>query len=85
MLIICILFYFRACPEFNNALLELEAESICGSLPLQSYIALPMQRVTRYPLLMSAVQSCVPNTHPLSVKLSETINNLRKVSNDLDF
>nr|XP_049695399.1 uncharacterized protein LOC110372689 isoform X2 [Helicoverpa armigera] len=42
-------------PAFANALKKLESHPSCQSLSLHSFLMLPMQRVTRLPLLMDAV------------------------------
>ncbi|CAG5011630.1 unnamed protein product [Parnassius apollo] len=45
----------RARPSFAAALHRLEAHPACQSLSLHSFLLLPMQRVTRLPLLLDAV------------------------------
>ncbi|GBP78660.1 Ephexin-1 [Eumeta japonica] len=45
----------RENPAFAAALRRLEAHPACQSLSLHSFLMLPMQRVTRLPLLMDAV------------------------------
>ncbi|XP_053137125.1 rho guanine nucleotide exchange factor 16 [Hemicordylus capensis] len=42
-------------PEFKEALKHIEQKLECGGLPLISFLILPMQRVTRLPLLMDTV------------------------------
>lgn len=42
-------------PAFANALKKLESHPSCQSLSLHSFLMLPMQRVTRLPLLLDAV------------------------------
>ncbi|KPJ07964.1 Ephexin-1 [Papilio machaon] len=42
-------------PAFANALKRLESHPACQSLSLHSFLMLPMQRVTRLPLLLDAV------------------------------
>lgn len=36
-------------------LAELESSGVCESLDLRSFLMLPMQRITRYPLLAGAI------------------------------
>lgn len=41
--------------KFSEVLLQLESNPICQSLSLHSFLMLPMQRITRLPLLIDAV------------------------------
>ncbi len=51
-------FYFREKNgKFVDALRELESSPVCQSLNMQSFLMLPMQRITRLPLLMEAIHS----------------------------
>uniref|UniRef100_A0A903Z0E2 Guanine nucleotide exchange factor tim n=1 Tax=Anopheles minimus TaxID=112268 RepID=A0A903Z0E2_9DIPT len=48
-------------PEFARTLAALEADPVCCSLSLSSFLMLPMQRITRMRLLLDAVlQRCHP-------------------------
>ena len=42
-------------PKFVEALKELESSGACQSLAMHSFLMLPMQRVTRLPLLVEAI------------------------------
>uniref|UniRef100_A0A6I8PAR6 Rho guanine nucleotide exchange factor 16 n=1 Tax=Ornithorhynchus anatinus TaxID=9258 RepID=A0A6I8PAR6_ORNAN len=42
-------------PAFKEALKEIERRPACGGLPMISFLILPMQRVTRLPLLMDTI------------------------------
>ena len=44
-------------PKFVEALKELESSSACQSLAMHSFLMLPMQRITRLPLLTDAIAS----------------------------
>ena len=44
-------------PGFVEALKELEAEEACQGLAMHSFLMLPMQRITRLPLLTDAIAS----------------------------
>ena len=44
-------------PKFVDAVRELETSPVCQSLNMQSFLMLPMQRITRLPLLMEAIHS----------------------------
>ncbi|EDO64570.1 AGAP007452-PA [Anopheles gambiae str. PEST] len=49
-------------PEFARTLAALEADPVCCSLSLSSFLMLPMQRITRMRLLLDAVlQRCHPD------------------------
>ncbi len=44
-------------PRFVDALKGLESSSVCQALKMQSFLMLPMQRITRLPLLIRAIFS----------------------------
>merc|ERR1712223_764435 len=44
-------------PRFVESLKELESSPVCQSLKMQSFLMLPMQRITRLPLLIDAIFS----------------------------
>ena len=44
-------------PRFVEALKELESSPVCQALKMQSFLMLPMQRITRLPLLIGAIFS----------------------------
>lgn len=48
--------------KFNEALQRLESDSKCQSLSLHSFLMLPMQRITRLPLLVDAILSQMNST-----------------------
>jgi len=47
-------------PPFVEALKELESSQACQSLAMHSFLMLPMQRITRLPLLTDAIASRLP-------------------------
>ncbi|XP_037075717.1 ephexin-1-like isoform X2 [Pollicipes pollicipes] len=51
-------------PQFVEVLRRLESSSQCQSLSLHSFLMLPMQRVTRLPLLVSAILVRLEPGHP---------------------
>uniref|UniRef100_A0A182PQH0 DH domain-containing protein n=1 Tax=Anopheles epiroticus TaxID=199890 RepID=A0A182PQH0_9DIPT len=54
-------------PEFARTLAALEADPVCCSLSLSSFLMLPMQRITRMRLLLDAVlQRCNPDDDEFS-------------------
>ena len=55
--------YFRAeNPHFVDVLHDLESSSVCQKLSLESFLNLPMQRVTRLPLLLDAINKMLQLT-----------------------
>lgn len=49
--------------QFSALLKQLESDPICQGLTFHSYLLLPLQRVTRYPLLMEAIlRRILPDT-----------------------
>ena len=48
-------FYRENNPRFMEVLSRLEASPICQSLAMHSFLMLPMQRITRLPLLLDAI------------------------------
>lgn len=48
--------------KFNEALQRLESDPKCQSLSLHSFLMLPMQRITRLPLLVDAILSQMNST-----------------------
>ncbi|XP_068610052.1 rho guanine nucleotide exchange factor 16 [Brachionichthys hirsutus] len=47
---------------FKETLKQIEGSSDCGGLPMISFLILPMQRVTRLPLLLDTICQKTPNT-----------------------
>jgi hypothetical protein len=45
----------RANADFRQVVGQLESNPVCECLNLRSFLMLPMQRVTRYPLLIAAI------------------------------
>ncbi|KFQ24362.1 Rho guanine nucleotide exchange factor 26, partial [Mesitornis unicolor] len=51
-------------PAFKEVLLRIESHEDCRNLPMISFLILPMQRVTRLPLLMDTVCQKTPKDSP---------------------
>lgn len=49
-------------PAFKEVLIRIEAHPDCRNLPMISFLILPMQRVTRLPLLMDTICQKTPKT-----------------------
>ncbi|XP_074031273.1 ephexin isoform X2 [Leptinotarsa decemlineata] len=54
----------RENPAFKELLKELESSTTCQFLTLYSFLMLPMQRITRWPLLLDAILKRLSETDP---------------------
>lgn len=64
--------------EFRLAVRRLEDFADCRSLPLSSFLALPMQRITRMPLLVSAMCRYLKPDEASSAEVTRCIHMLQK-------
>ncbi|XP_028437929.1 rho guanine nucleotide exchange factor 16 [Perca flavescens] len=70
---------------FKEALKQIEGSSECGGLPMISFLILPMQRVTRLPLLLDTISQKTPDTtaeHFAAVWALHAISKLVNSCND---
>jgi len=70
---------------FADTLKELESSQACQSLSMYSFLMLPMQRITRLPLLTAAIISHLPHDSPELIPCKEALevlNNLVKECNE---
>ena len=73
-------FYFcRKKLDFSEALKRLESDSECQGLPMISFLLLPMQRITRLPLLVDAICHRMDpisdkNRHTSAIKALDALN-----------
>ncbi|XP_053314559.1 intersectin-2 [Spea bombifrons] len=51
-------------PEFKDFLKRLATDVRCKGMPLSSFLLKPMQRITRYPLIIKNILENTPETHP---------------------
>uniref|UniRef100_A0A3Q3WIF9 Intersectin-1 n=1 Tax=Mola mola TaxID=94237 RepID=A0A3Q3WIF9_MOLML len=51
-------------PEIKDFLKRLAIDSRCKGMPLSSFLLKPMQRVTRYPLIIKNILENTPESHP---------------------
>ncbi|XP_074748715.1 rho guanine nucleotide exchange factor 16 isoform X2 [Strix uralensis] len=63
-------------PLFKETLKQIERKPECGGLPMISFLILPMQRVTRLPLLLDLVKSC--NEGARAMERTEQMYTLQK-------
>jgi len=66
--------------KFSEVLLQLESNPICQSLSLHSFLMLPMQRITRLPLLIDAVLTRLDQTDDEYTTCQLALAALNKVS-----
>lgn len=68
--------------KFNEALQRLESDNKCQLLSLHSFLMLPMQRITRLPLLVDAILSQMDSSeNSLEYQMCElTLASLNSVS-----
>merc|ERR1712223_465243 len=66
-------------PRFVDSLKELEWSPVCQSLKMQSFLMLPMQRITRLPLLISAIFSRLDENSAEFEPCQESLNIINKL------
>ncbi|KAK7473326.1 hypothetical protein BaRGS_00035458 [Batillaria attramentaria] len=72
-------------PDFLEAVKRLEQNPECQFLPMSSFLLLPMQRITRLPLLVDAIRHRIdPGTkrHTSATKALDALNHVVKQCND---
>nr|XP_056712131.1 intersectin-2 [Euleptes europaea] len=50
--------------DFKDYLKKVASDPRCKGMPLSSFLLKPMQRITRYPLLIKSILENTPETHP---------------------
>lgn len=66
--------------KFAEVLVQLESNPVCQSLSLHSFLMLPMQRITRLPLLIDAVLTRLDQTDDEYSTCQLALATLNKVS-----
>ena len=64
-----------------EVLRELESSPVCQSLAMHSFLMLPMQRITRLPLLLDAIFNRLNSDSQEYLPCKEALHTLNKVSN----
>lgn len=64
---------------FREYLRRLESDKICQNLSIQSFLLLPMQRITRLPLLILAILNRTPLDHPDHDVVENTLRSVQMV------
>ena len=83
ILTIFLLCYRSENPKFVDALRHLESSPVCQSLAMHSFLMLPMQRITRLPLLVDAIYNRLNSTSPEYQSCKDALQTLNKVLNIL--
>ena len=65
---------------FREYLRRLESHKCCQNLNMQSFLLLPMQRITRLPLLILAILNRTPLDYPDQGLVETTLRTVQKVS-----
>ena len=65
---------------FREYLRRLETHKRCQHLSMQSFLLLPMQRITRLPLLILAILNKTPLDHPDHRIVENALRTIQKVS-----
>lgn len=66
-------------PKFVEALRQLESSPVCQSLAMHSFLMLPMQRITRLPLLVDAIFNRLNSTSQEYQPCKEALQTFNKV------
>lgn len=72
-------FYCRKRPEASEAIKRLERNPACQGLPMISFLLLPMQRITRLPLLVDAICHRLEPDTPKHKSACKALDALNKV------
>ncbi len=65
---------------FIDYIKRLESHKRCQSLSVTSFLLLPMQRITRLPLLVLAILNRLSSDHPLYSQVEDTLRAVQKVN-----
>ncbi|NXJ95128.1 ARHGQ factor, partial [Corythaixoides concolor] len=66
-------------PAFKEVLSQIESHEDCRNLPMISFLILPMQRVTRLPLLMDTICQKTPKDSPKYENCKQALKEVSKV------
>ncbi|XP_426718.6 rho guanine nucleotide exchange factor 26 [Gallus gallus] len=66
-------------PAFKEALSRIESHEDCRNLPMISFLILPMQRVTRLPLLMDTICQKTPKDSPKYENCKQALKEVSKL------
>lgn len=69
---------------FHHFLQDVEKKAECRKLPFRHFLVLPVIRLQRYPLLLSAILKRTPEDHPDHAFLTECDGKLRSIAATMD-
>ncbi|XP_026563436.1 intersectin-2 isoform X1 [Pseudonaja textilis] len=71
-------------PEFKEFLKKLASDPRCKGMPLSSFLLKPMQRITRYPLLIKSILENTPETHPDHNNLKQALERAEELCSQVN-
>jgi len=60
-------------PEFRTIVKQCQSDPSTNGMPLSSFLIKPVQRITRYPLLIVKILDYTPDNHPDRQNLQEAL------------
>uniref|UniRef100_A0A670K6V8 Intersectin-1 n=1 Tax=Podarcis muralis TaxID=64176 RepID=A0A670K6V8_PODMU len=71
-------------PEFKDFVKRLAMEPRCKGMPLSSFLLKPMQRVTRYPLIIKNILENTPENHPDHSHLKQALEKAEELCSQVN-
>uniref|UniRef100_A0A3Q3DXI3 Intersectin 2a n=1 Tax=Hippocampus comes TaxID=109280 RepID=A0A3Q3DXI3_HIPCM len=71
-------------PEFKNFLKKIATNYRCKGMPLSSFLLKPMQRITRYPLLIKNILEHTPDHHADQSPLREALERAEELCSQVN-
>ncbi|KAJ8389718.1 hypothetical protein AAFF_G00114240 [Aldrovandia affinis] len=71
-------------PEFKDFLKRLAMDPRCKGMPLSSFLLKPMQRVTRYPLIIKNILENTPESHPDHSHLKQALEKAEELCSQVN-
>ncbi|KAF4533407.1 hypothetical protein B566_EDAN003701, partial [Ephemera danica] len=65
--------YFQTSPSFKQVVKTCQMNPLTKGMPLSSFLIKPMQRITKYPLLIKKILEHTPKEHPDRMNLEEAL------------
>ncbi|XP_033874350.3 intersectin-2 isoform X1 [Acipenser ruthenus] len=70
--------------EFKDFLKRLATDPGCKGMPLSSFLLKPMQRITRYPLIIKNIQENTSETHPDYIHLKQALERTEELCSQVN-
>ncbi|KAJ8353340.1 hypothetical protein SKAU_G00209070 [Synaphobranchus kaupii] len=71
-------------PEFKDFLKKIATDYRCKGMPLSSFLLKPMQRITRYPLIIKNILESTPETHLDHIQLQGALERAEKLCSQVN-